>query len=457
MEVVLLGSGSADGWPNPFCRCASCSTQRTSGVRRVSTSALVDGTLLLDLGPDTARQAETLGVDLGEVRHVLVTHAHPDHLAPAGLLWRQWAAGPADPLTVWGPASVTDEVARWLGDDRGVRVRSVHPGDELQVGEHAVRVLAAAHDVETVLFDVADARGSRLLYATDTGPLPATTVASLADRAYDVALIEETFGRVSDHGTGHLDLTTFPQTLQDMRAVGAITAATRTVAVHLGHHNPPETELRTVLAAWGAEPGRDGEVIVTSPEAAGRAPDANPDANPHRALILGGARSGKSALAERLLADTPDVLYVATGGHRPDDLDWQQRVRAHQARRPASWATLATTDLGPLLRSPGPTLLIDCLTLWLTAVMDEVDAWAEDVWASSASAALHERVNDLVDALRATSRRVVAVSNEVGGGVVPDSWPGRVFRDEMGRLNARIAAECESVTLVVAGMGTRLR
>jgi len=423
----------------------------------VSTSALVDGQLLIDFGPDTPRQAEALGVDLRRVRNVLVTHAHPDHLAPAGLLWRRWAAGDTAPVTVYGPAPVMDEVVRWFGEDPRLRARAVAPGDELHVGEHVIRVLAATHEVETVLYDVTDDAGARLLYATDTGPLPAATITAVAGRAFDVALIEQTFGRVDDHGTGHLDLTTFPRTLADLRAVGALTAATQTLAVHLSHHNPPEQELAAMLARWGAEPGRDGAVVAAPSDASGDLSAPDPARHPQRSLLLGGVRSGKSALAERLLADTAGVVYVATGGDRADDPDWQRRVQAHQARRPAGWSTVSTTDLVPMLRSKGPALLIDCLTLWLTAVMDELDAWAEQAWAASGQAALTARVDELVDAWRGTPRRVVAVSNEVGGGVVPNSWSGRVFRDEMGRLNTRLAAESESVSLVVAGLETRLR
>jgi adenosylcobinamide kinase/adenosylcobinamide-phosphate guanylyltransferase len=173
--------------------------------------------------------------------------------------------------------------------------------------------------------------------------------------------------------------------------------------------------------------------------------------------VLGGARSGKSSLAESLLADITDVTYVATGGGRLDDPDWRARVQSHQSRRPSEWNTEATTDLVGLLRTDGPPLLIDCLTLWLTAVMDDAGAWDETVWHASGRAVATGRVDALVAAWRTTGRRVVAVSNEVGSGVVPETWAGRVFRDEMGRLNARLAVECDSVSLVVAGIETRLR
>lgn len=105
-----------------------------------------------------------------------------------------------------------------------------------------------------------------------------------------------------------------------------------------------------------------------------------------RTLILGGARSGKSTRAEQLLARYEDVLYVATGGTRGDDADWARRVELHRERRPASWRTAETCDLAAVLadaQDPAP-VLIDCLALWLTAVMDECGAWDDAVWRPAA-------------------------------------------------------------------------
>jgi adenosylcobinamide kinase / adenosylcobinamide-phosphate guanylyltransferase len=109
-----------------------------------------------------------------------------------------------------------------------------------------------------------------------------------------------------------------------------------------------------------------------------------------------------------------------------------------------------------LLADDGAPLLIDCLTLWLTRVMDRHDAWSDTSWETTARKAVRDEVDALVSAWRTTSRRVVAVSNEVGQGVVPDTASGRRFRDEMGRLNARVAAGTEDVRWCVAGRVTLL-
>jgi adenosylcobinamide kinase/adenosylcobinamide-phosphate guanylyltransferase len=166
-----------------------------------------------------------------------------------------------------------------------------------------------------------------------------------------------------------------------------------------------------------------------------------------RTLILGGARSGKSVAAERLLSAEPDVLYVATGGEDSGDAEWAVRVAKHQARRPDSWGLAETIDLVPLLESPGPPLLIDCLTLWLSRTMDNVDVWSD----LDRAGLVEQQIADLADAWSATARRVVAVSNDVGSGIVPADPGTRLFRDLMGRLNTTISLASDQVLWTVAG------
>lgn len=171
-----------------------------------------------------------------------------------------------------------------------------------------------------------------------------------------------------------------------------------------------------------------------------------------RTLVIGGARSGKTAVAERLLADREDVTYVATG-YLPGahDTEWVERVARHQSLRPASWNTAETLDVADLLQDEGGPLLVDCVTLWLTRVMDEACCWDDDGWRDGGEVRLREETARLVEALRGTTREVVLVTNEVGQGVVPASASGRRFRDEMGLLNSALAAVCEDVLLCVAG------
>ncbi|MGW0122880.1 bifunctional adenosylcobinamide kinase/adenosylcobinamide-phosphate guanylyltransferase [Streptomyces sp. NPDC003327] len=399
MELTLLGTGAPLGLPRPDCPCARCAL--SVGTRaRAATSLLVDGALLLDLTPGAALAAARSGHSLVAVRQVLLTHPHdgPAVEVPAGL-----------------------PTAGRVPDGRELTLISGH------------RVRAVPMDSPGTGYEVTSADGERLLYLPPGGA-PA--------------------GLAEDHGTPYdvvvADVTGRPDALARLRATGAVGPTTDVVAAHLDHDAPTGAELDRRLAAAGARAVPDGTTLY-----AGEYHDV-PDV-PRRTLVTGGARSGKSVEAERRLESFPDVLYVATGGTRDGDPEWAERVGLHRERRPGSWRTAETCDLVPLLAEDGPALLIDCLSLWLTDAMDRVGAWSDATWADGGQAALRERTAELVTAVRATRRRVVAVTNEVGAGVVPGTAAGRRFRDELGRLNAAVADECEQVLLVVAGQPLVLR
>lgn len=466
MRVRMLGTGSADGWPNPFCGCPSCASQREIGSTREATSALVDELVLIDCGPTVPSAASRAGIDLGIVQHVLITHGHPDHLAPAFLLWRQWIAGLHE-IHLWAPAHALRMCSDWITPSAPVHLHEIAPGDviDLEVkptGAHPtahelryrVRVHAAAHghgngDVlaeEALLFDLQAPDGGRLLYATDTGPPPEGTMSALANQGFDLLLVDATFGEWGDHGTGHLDLTTLPIVLASLRETGALTQKSDVVAVHLSHHNPPAQALWGILAAMGARMVDDLDVIDVPRRPARR-----------RHLILGGARSGKSSYAETLAAWHGQVSYIATAAPQPDDPEWAERLRLHRDRRPAHWRTYETADLPKALEqiAPDEVALIDCIGMWLTAQLDAAGAWTDDpddrLTPSRARQQILERTEDLVGALNACQGSVILVSNEVGMDVVPATASGRLFRDLLGTVNARLASACEEVTLMVAG------
>ncbi|HET9169264.1 MAG TPA: bifunctional adenosylcobinamide kinase/adenosylcobinamide-phosphate guanylyltransferase [Actinospica sp.] len=184
-----------------------------------------------------------------------------------------------------------------------------------------------------------------------------------------------------------------------------------------------------------------------------------------RTLILGGARSGKSTYAERLvagLADTRPVTYAATAPRYPDDPEWAERIARHRAQRPEVWRTVETGDepaaLATLLHAAEGPVLADCLTLWLTSAMDRVRAWDETDWNSGpARRELAALTRELIAAYQGCSGPVVAVSNELGFGLVPPDPGTRRFRDELGRLNQAFAAAADEVWLVVAGLPLRLK
>jgi adenosylcobinamide kinase/adenosylcobinamide-phosphate guanylyltransferase len=162
---------------------------------------------------------------------------------------------------------------------------------------------------------------------------------------------------------------------------------------------------------------------------------------PTLTLILGGARSGKSRLAEGLVTATGlPRHYIATAEAWDDEM--RARIAQHQTDRGTEWTTWSEPrDLGGVLAQipPGHAVLLDCATLWLT---NEILADA-DIPARSAA---------LMAALAACASPVVVVSNEVGWGIVPDNALARAFRDHQGRLNQQIAAEAGLVVAVMAGL-----
>ena len=166
-------------------------------------------------------------------------------------------------------------------------------------------------------------------------------------------------------------------------------------------------------------------------------------------LVIGGARSGKSRYAESLLRAHPTVTYVAPGPV-PDgsDLEWAERISRHQARRPATWPTRETADLAGVIRVADHPVLIDCLSTWLTHLIDDIDAWQDR---GRAAAHLEKETVRLLEALASATADVVLVTNEVGCSVVPGTASGRMFRDDLGRLNAAVSAVSDHVALVVAG------
>jgi adenosylcobinamide kinase/adenosylcobinamide-phosphate guanylyltransferase len=425
VHALLIGTGGTNGWPEDGCRCASCLRAAASGLTRRPGRVLVDGTL---------------------------------EFAPYRLIM----AGTGQ------PGELSHDIVRLPGG-----------------------------------FDITGPDGGRLLLAAGPGEIPE---AAPDARPYDIVL---------------LDLLASPAQLGKLRAAGLIGAHTAVAALYADHRISSEQELARRCELWRAVACQDGQ-LVTSPAPGLPAVIPAPGtaaAGPHRTLILGGARSGKSTEAELRLAAEPSVTYLAAGpwatapsrssiaaaasraattqtgapatgatqatatvatagrvtassaGGEPDgapdrvwtgpdgqpDAEWAQRVAKHQARRPPWWRTIETLDIAGALRQETGAVLIDGIGTWLAAVMDEVAMWAGDPPGANASAELlAARIDDLIGAWRQTAANVVAVTDEVGSGLVPPYPAGRAFRDQLGWLNQRLAAESEVNLMVVAGRVTTL-
>ncbi|WP_250512399.1 bifunctional adenosylcobinamide kinase/adenosylcobinamide-phosphate guanylyltransferase [Caballeronia sp. INDeC2] len=180
---------------------------------------------------------------------------------------------------------------------------------------------------------------------------------------------------------------------------------------------------------------------------------------PDLTFILGGARSGKSACAERLAAESGlPVTYIATA-RIGDDAEFAERVRHHRERRPARWSLVeAPLDLAGALREAdraGHCVLIDCLTLWLANLLFTSASANEEIAVLPDSA--REAFAQFDAALADTRGKVIVVSNEIGLGVVPLGSVTRLYVDELGRLNQRVAAASTRATLMIAGLPLALK
>lgn len=175
-----------------------------------------------------------------------------------------------------------------------------------------------------------------------------------------------------------------------------------------------------------------------------------------RELITGGARSGKSAHAEARAADSGlEVVMVVTA--HAGDAEMADRIARHRAARPAHWQVVeAPVRLADALlehAAEGRFIVVDCLTLWLSNLLMELD---DTAGADLPPTFLRERTA-LLDVLPGLPGRIALVSNEIGWGVVPMGRLSRVFVDEAGRLNQAVAHTCERVTLVAAGLPLSLK
>lgn len=173
-------------------------------------------------------------------------------------------------------------------------------------------------------------------------------------------------------------------------------------------------------------------------------------------LVVGGARAGKTRLAERLAAEQPPVTYLATAVVDPADAEMAARVARHRRSRPPEWTTQEVgRDLegamAELVMREG-SLLIDCVTLWISNLMLGIDGGAP-----RSDEAILDALDRSAELSTEGSARVVWVSNEVGSGVVPDNPLARRFTDLQGWANQRLAAASDSVFLCVAGLPMRIK
>jgi phosphoribosyl 1,2-cyclic phosphate phosphodiesterase len=283
MRLTFLGTSAAEAYPDAFCGCANCRTSRERGGRHIRrrSAALLDGQLLLDMGPDLQSASAGLGIPLDGIRYALQTHEHSDHLDPGNFFSRSDRVGVPDGIVMewvategalvrtaelFGKAALggrdfrDEEVQRVFN----VRHRAVAPWDEVTVGPYRALAVPAVHDptIQPLLWAV-ERDGRRLLYATDTTTVPDATWDGVAERGwrFDVVVMDHTFGTV-DRSTGHLNGAGFRAHLEAMRTRGLLADDVRVYATHIAHHsNPPHDELVELAAGWGYDVAWDGLTV----------------------------------------------------------------------------------------------------------------------------------------------------------------------------------------------------
>lgn len=246
MEVLLLGTAAAEGWPCPWCGCAACVEARRRGGRDIRTrsGALIDDVVKVDFGPDTLMQMQREGRDLTRLSTLVFTHGHDDHFAPAELQYR--APGfvtqtPLPTLNVYANADVHDQIEQHYGPQLDAMHQALHPALEPFQAVTApdgteVLPLPATHGAPGSLVLRLTRQGRHIFYGHDTGTFPDDTVQALSGTPLDLALFDCTYGPTSHTYSGHLGNDGVLEMADRLRAVGAVTNQTILVATHFSHN-----------------------------------------------------------------------------------------------------------------------------------------------------------------------------------------------------------------------------
>ena len=276
MHAQFLGTAASEGYPNPFCDCANC--RRAQGLGgpnlRKRSSLLIDGELLIDLGPDVLAAAQSHNIPLTRVGYCLQTHEHDDHLHPAFFFARSPYCGVHDAplLHFYGTQGALNVATQELKDRAtlglaeacarlNLAIHPIEPFQTFEAGPYRASAVLATHDPTlTPLLYVIERDGRCLFYATDTGPLPEETWVALRawGGQFDVVIMDHTFGYGAPSAQ-HLNGEQFLSVMAQLRDAGLLADDARIYATHIAHHsNPAHGELVTHAAKHGYLVAHDG-------------------------------------------------------------------------------------------------------------------------------------------------------------------------------------------------------
>jgi glyoxylase-like metal-dependent hydrolase (beta-lactamase superfamily II) len=259
MKLTFLGTAAAEGIPFPFCECATCRHARANKGRNIRKrqTLLVNGDLLIDVGPDLYASCAELGLSLAELRYLLVTHSHEDHFHAHNLMLRARMFRLETELPELTVIASPSAWAAWKasgGRDESASLRRVPflPGHEAELGPYRIEAIEASHMPETgdaMNYIVGDGKKT-LLFASDTGKYRDAVWERLAGRRFDAVVMEATLGH-KQQGKRHLSFSDYRFMLDRMRAIGAVGPDTRLFATHFSHqcvepHDKLEADFRSI-------------------------------------------------------------------------------------------------------------------------------------------------------------------------------------------------------------------
>lgn len=268
MEICLLGTAAAEGWPAPFCVCDACNEARRRGGPniRMRAGALIDDDLKIDYGPDTVAGLQKANRHLAGLRTILFTHQHEDHITPVELLYSRPAFTNTPPakLDVYGNAQVIAMLAPRRWDPEVISLHTFTAGDRFSTpAGDEVLALPADHVEGACVFRIRRPDGKVLFYGHDSGLYPQPTLDALSDGVtLDVALFDCTSGGKETSNRGHMAISGVIQMAEELRRRGAITPKTRCIATHFSHNGRVlHEELVAALLPHGIEVAFDGMVV----------------------------------------------------------------------------------------------------------------------------------------------------------------------------------------------------
>lgn len=279
MKFRFLGTSAAGGYPNPHCRCENCVNARESGGKslRMMCSAIIDNDLVIDLGPDIAGACLRFGIDLANVRWVLQTHSHGDHLLAlhASARAASWAAKNAQPME-WllnkpsidvileGNSKSLPKMNMVIDSDAPAELTltTIHPWQDLDLGPYRVLTIPANHASapNPMLFAI-EKGGRSILYGSDTSALPDDVWPQVAARAwkFDVVVFDHNDGFLRSHSATHMGSEAVLAEFARMQEIGLVDDSTRLFGTHIAHHSNGTHEVESERArALGYDIAYDG-------------------------------------------------------------------------------------------------------------------------------------------------------------------------------------------------------